>query len=337
MLPENVLPLKVLNKEQKRFVKLKLLEITQILRKWKKIISLDQNKKVKLSEIRSIILNGTCNDRYPSILDDQKKLVSFINDHVEFIGGTLEHTILCSFSAACIKFSVKRSRMLSAELDLNFDSILEDLLQESYASVHHSIYYFTLNKGSNELSTYVIGSLKRSLERFIRYNYSKLSPMSAKDCIDCYKCRSIMSEQPGISIEEISKISSLDESRVQEILSSMSSIVRVFVSKRDGTYKSVVSHIPDRSSNLEDLDNIETVELLKNLFDDIDEGILSLTKEEADVFRAAFTSNFERGWQSSFARTYINQNTGKPYSRARIGQIYSDVVFKIKSYISKAA
>lgn len=331
---KNELPIRMLDKDEKDFVKRRLLNVTSLLQSWQEKYNskLEADKPATIAEVRKMILDGSLEEEFPDILEAKKVLVSFSNDHVESIGGPIEYIILCSFAAKCKSLARSRSKMISAELNIDAENIYEDLLQDAYASVLHAMYYFT--KDDIELSTFILGSVSRSIERSARYKYAKLSPMSPEDVHDTYKCRTITMESPHLTVEDIAEEMKVDSARATEILCSMSSVVRISscpTSCPDSeTSYDIIEQIQDRTCSIEDSDNIDTVEFLKKIFDESDEEILSLTKEEKDVLKAACFYNFDRGWQSSFAKQYINRSTGKPYTRARIGQIYSSAKEKVR-------
>jgi len=351
---DNELPVKILTKQEKIDVKKELLRVTASIARWRTRINLvlKIQRPLSIADTKSLILGASLDrfpevkhalegqlieSRFPSILKSRKKIKSFAEDYQPAFGASFQDTIICSFAARCKSIAKNRARKISAELDLDFVSVYEDLLQDAYASVHHSMYYFT--KSDIELSTFVLGSVDRSIERCSRYKYSKFSPMSPEDTHDTYKARSILMSNPGISLEEIAEEMSVSPNRASEILLIMNPVVRPFSGSEGQESSSDVglSLIPDRGSSIEESDNIDLVNFLKGIFDETDECILSLTKEEKDALRAACFYNFERGWQSSFAKQYINRATGKPYSRARVGQIFSSALSKVRSFAAKAA
>lgn len=340
MKSENEIPVRILTEQEKDFVKSELLKVTSLLQYWQneynKAFKLE--KDISIAEIKKKILDGSLEEKFPDISLAKKLLKSFSNDYVESINGTLEFVITCSFAAKCKGIAKNRAKKLSAELNMDAQSIYEDLLQDAYASVVHSIYYFT--RQDLALSTFVLGSLARSIERCSRYRYSKFSPMSNEDTISSYKCRVVQMENPHFTLEEIAEELEMETDKASEILCSMAPVVRLCGSSHSlnesETSFNVLEQVPDRTSSIEEADNIDTVEFLKSIFDDVDESILTFTREEKDVLRAACSSNFERGWQSNFARVYINQTTGKPYSRARIGQIFNSAIEKVRFFLEAA-
>ena len=163
MSEDNRIPVRVLTSKEKLYVKSRLLEVTSIIKKWKKKINFKLSKKLKVFEVRKAILNGSFEKEFPEIVEDKKKLISFSNDHDNLLDGPVEYVIVCSFALACMKIAKARSRTVAAELNLNPDSVLDDLLQEAYGRVLYSMYYFTKKK--TQLSTLIIGCVKRHIER----------------------------------------------------------------------------------------------------------------------------------------------------------------------------
>jgi len=351
---DNELPVRILTKQEKAFVKKELLKVTSSISRWQHRINLVLRiqKPLSIADTKSLILGASLDrfpevkkalegqsldSRFPSILKSRKKITSFSENYQTDFGASYQDTIIHSFAARCKSIAKNRARKISAELDLDFLSVYEDLLQDAYASVHHSMYYFT--KQDVELSTFILGSVDRSIERCSRYKYCKLSPMSPEDTHDTYKVRSVLMNNPGISLEEIAEEISVSVDRASEILLTMNPVVRPFsgADKQNDSPADGLSLVPDKSSSLEESDNIDLVNFLKGIFDETDECILSLTKEEKDTLKAACFYNFERGWQSAFAKQYVNPATGKPYSRARVGQIFSSALLKLKSFVTRAA
>lgn len=333
------IPVIMLDAQQKSFVKAKLLQVTSCLEYWQHRYdeTFSPEKPTSISSIKKNILNGSLEQTFPMIVDAKSLLDSFINDHIDSLGGPIEYIVICSFSANCRSIARNRSIKLSADLNIDAQSIYEDLLQDAYASVHHAMYYFT--KSDLQLSTFILGSVKRSIERCSRYNYSKFSPMSPEDTHDTYSCRVAMMENLNLTVEEIAEEVGIASSRAEEVLSHMTKVVRVAQkhSSDNETSFDLLSQIAAKSSLIEDVDNVDTVDFLKKIFDETDQTILSLSKEEKDTLNAAFSHNFEWGWQSSFANNYINHSTGKPYTRARIGQFLSSALGKIKTFFLEAA
>jgi len=337
-MPSSELPVVLLNPQQKSFVKARLLKVTSCLEHWQRMhdSTIHPEKPTTIASIKKKILDGSLEQTFPDIVHAKSLLNSFIHDYVSSLGGPIEYTIICSFSAKCRSIARNRSIKLSADLNINAQSIYEDLLQDAYASVHHAMYYFT--KSNLQLSTFVLGSVKRSIERCSRYKYAKLSPMSPEDTHDTYRCRVAMMENPNLTVEDIADEIGVTNTRAEEILSSMTKVVRVSqVASDEEASLDFLFQIADRSSSLEDADNVDTVDFLKNIFDKTDQTILSLSKEEKDVLHAAIFYNFERGWQADFSRKYLNQHTGKPYTRARIGQLLTSALGKVRTFLMEAA
>lgn len=335
---DNELPVVTLSKEQKEFIKSKLLELTLALEKWRDKYNGTFSRSLSTGDFKKLILNGSIEKDLPEILDLKSKLISFANDHVESLGGSLEYTIICSFGARCKSIARNRSKKISAELNIDSNTIYQDILQVAYASVQHSMYYFT--RKDIELSTYVLNNLSRSIERQSRYDHCKLSAMSPEDTHDTYKCRLALMENPSLTVTDLAEEIGVSPERADEVLRSMSQIIRIggnSTSSNDEASFDIISQIPDCRSTLDHSDNLDTVEFLKKIFDETDEGILSLTREERDVLRAACNYNFERGWQAKFASQYINRSTNKPYTRARIGQLFSSAVEKVRVFVAEAA
>jgi len=338
---QSEIPVRILTPEQKEFVKAKLVEVNAMLQSWQQRYNeiVCPEKPLGIAGIKKKILDGSLDETFPEVSEARSVLLSFANEHIPFIDGSFEYVILCSFAPACKSIAHNRAKKIAAELNLNIDSIFEDLLHDAYCSILHSIYYFS--KINLELSTFVIESLKRSIERQSRYNYAKLSAAQPDDLIDSYTLRVLQMESAHLTVEDIAQEMSISVDRSFEILQYMAPVVRVCSnpssdSSSDETTYHLVEKIPDKHCAIDEADNIDTVEFLKGLFDETDECMLSFTREERDVLKAACSSNFERGWQSAFAKHYINQSTGKPYSRARIGQIYSAAVEKVKSFLEAA-
>lgn len=337
-LKDNELPVITLSKEQKEFVKSKLLEVTLALECWRDKYNKALGKEFSTGEFKRMVLEGSVEKELPEILEFKSKLISFAKDNVESLGGPLEYIIICSFAAKCKSISRNRSKKISAELNIDSNSLYQDILQEAYASVQHSMYYFT--RKDIKLSTYVINNLSRSIERQSRYEHCKLSAMSPDDTYATYKCRLALMENPSLTVSDLADEIGVTQTRADEVLRSMSQVVRIGGSSthtNDETSFDVIAQIPDSRSTLDHSDNLDTVDFLKKIFDETDEGILSLTKEERDVLRAACRYNFERGWQAKFAGQYINRSTNKPYTRARIGQLFSSAVEKVRVFVAEAA
>jgi hypothetical protein len=330
------LPVVMLTASQKAFVKSELLKVTSCLEHWQETYNqtFSPEKPISISGIKKKILDSSLEETFPQIVQAKALLNSFINNHVNSLGAPLEYTVICSFSAMCISLARSRSQKVSADLNVDPQSVYEDILQDAYASVHHAMYYFT--QGNIQLSTFVLNAVKRSIERCSHYKYSKLSPMSPDDIRDVYKCRTAMGEDPGMTVEELAQEVGLTPDRAEEVLSYMTKVVRSSQSTSSNDSFDVVSNIPQDSSSLEEVDNIDTVDFLKKIFDQTDHTMLSLSKEEKEVIAAAVFYRFERGWQSTFAKQYINQSTGKPYTRARIGQFFSSALTKIKAHLEAA-
>jgi DNA-directed RNA polymerase specialized sigma subunit len=332
------LPVKVLTKEEKVFVKQRLLEVTSIIESWQQRYNdtFAPQKPLTMAQTRKMILSGSLEEKFPEIIEDKKKISSFANDYVESLGGTLEYTIVCSFAQKCHSIARNRARKISATLNVSSSCVYEDLVQDSYHIVCHAMYYFT--DSTRQLSTFIIDAIKKNIERRARYDYAKLSPMSPEDTIDTYRCAVSRMQYPSLTVEDLAEELSMDPSKVDGLLLSMSPIVRVSYEKKGSdneTSIDIIAQIPDPSSSIEESDNIDTVSFLKGVFDEVDDQILNLSKEERDVLKAACVFNFERGWQASFARQYINPSSGKPYTRARIGQIYNSALCKVRSLVKE--
>jgi len=337
---DGTLPAVKLSDSQKAFVKDELLKITSVLKHWQEQYNRKflPKKPISISAIKKKILDSSLEETFPQIAHAKTLIRSFKEDYVASLGGPIEYIILCSFSAQCISLARSRSQKLSAELNIDADSIYKDLLQDAYTSVCRSMYYFT--QSDVQISTPVIKSIKREIERQSHYRYPRFSPMSPQDIQDTYRCRVALIEEPALTVEELAQEVGISSSRAEEMISYMSKkLVRSSQSQSSPSEESfdIVSNLPEDSNPLEDVDNLDTVESLKRIFDQTDQTILSLSKEEKDVLSASVVYNFERGWQSDFAKRYINQSTGKPYTRARIGQLFNSAMEKLREHFSKAA
>lgn len=327
---ENEISARLLSEKEKTFVKSKLLEITSILKKWQHIYQKD-DRKITLIAVKKLILEDFFSD-YPSSFDDKKKILEFRDKYVPCFKSSLELAVLRSFAPKCRAVAKTWANKVSASLGISYQDAFVDLLQDAYASVLHSMYYF--DQEETQLSTFVIGSLKRSLERIARYKYCKTSPVSNEDLHLSYRFNVAKMKSPTFTFEQIVESIQMNDVQVER-LRDVIRPVRKMKSKTCYSENSFIDQIPcNKTSSLEELDIMDTVSLFKKLLDPTDKELLEFTREEKDVLRGAYFLSFEHGWQTEFAKSYINPATEKPYSRARIGQIFDSAIKKARPHFA---
>jgi hypothetical protein len=319
--------------EEKLSLKQKLLVVTALLTKWSAYYP-DR----PMTELKNEIFRGVKNpfDKIPEaeleqFWQDQKVIMDFQTKILPEFGVTAEIALLESFMKACYKEAKRWARRVSSSLNLTFEDAFEDLLQDAYKSVLSSMYYFT--ESDKEVSTYVIGSLRKSLERATRYDYCKLSPVSPDDLKMLYTYnRESMAE--GRTFEEIVSIMGLNEEQIATLSDVIRPVKREAIVTNHDKEVRTLELVPCRRSDSEN-ECLETFSLIKSFLDPSYDRILNLTEEEKKVIRAGMDNNFARGWQSSFAANSLSPNTGRPYTRQRVGQLFDSASSKIKPLLQK--
>ena len=317
--------------DEKQALKQKLLGVTALLTKWSAYYP-----DYPMTELKNEIFRGVKNpfDKIPEaeleqFWQDQKVIIEFQTKTLPEFGVTAEVALLESFMKACYKESKRWARRVSTSLNLIFEDVFEDLLQDAYKSVLSSMYYFT--ESDKAVSTYVIGSLRKSLAT--RYDYCKLSPVSPDDLKMLYTYNK-ESTAEGRTFEEIISIMGLNEEQVVTLCDVIRPVKReVIVTNHDKEFRTL-ELVPCKRNDTEN-ECLETFSLIKSFLDPSYDRVLNLTEEEKKVIRSGMDSNFERGWQSNFAVNSLSPNTGRPYTRQRVGQLFDSASSKIKPLLQK--
>ena len=302
----------ILNLEEKTFLKEKILEASQILRKWKKVFP-----SMKIREIKSAFLKNQPFTNDPQWIKDQSVLSEFQNKEVSLFGETLEMTVLRSFMGACIKLAKKVSYRVEAQLGIKDSSVYEDLLQDAIQVVLHSMYYYS--RADIELNTFIFNSLKKELNRQVKYKYCFTSPIREKDNLAKMSLFNFIEKNPDKTwnqiLEFMEKEHGIRESEVNDLL-------RTVV--REKKENNAVLEI---NSKLEDFNYPDVVSIFEK-------SLCFLTKKEAKVVKFGFQSNFERGWKSRCAEKLMEDGEG--CTRQNVNIIFNSALKKIRPHFDQA-
>lgn len=317
---------RIFTPEERRYVKQQLLIVSQILKKWSlKFPNLDR------SQIKLAFLN---NKSFTNDLDwqiDQKIISDFQTKTVPQLGEPIAQAVLRSFLGMCKKYASKASARVSAQMGIRDSYVYEDLMQDAIQIVLHSMYYYS--KGEIKLSTYIGNSLKNGLNRYIRYSYCATSPVSEEDNVIKIQILDCIQSNPSFTFDQIFDFMNInhglkDEAKIRELLAKM---VREDSKAED---KKFLHNLPCYRSVHEDVDCIDTVELLKKALSPEGQKVLGLTPKEIEAFEYGQQSNFERGWQMRYFERL--KEDGRPLTKQRISQIYESALKKIRPFLVKA-
>jgi hypothetical protein len=306
--------------EEKEYAKSKVLQVSEILRKWH--LSLE----LSILEVKKAFLTGKVLSKDSDWLIDQKIIKDFQNKIDPYLGETLEIAILRSFLKMCYKYAKAAAARAAFQTSLTTSSTYEDLLQDSIGFILHSMYYFS--KKDLELSTFIGNSLKNNLNRSIRYSYCSTSPISEEDNELKIKILESIRKNPCYTLNEIAESIKRDCSLDSElkIHKLLSRVIREG-SKQESRF---LHNVPCSSSEHEDIDCLDTLSFLNKLFSPENQKILNLSDQEVNLLRFGVDNNFERGWQTKYANK-------ESLTRQRIGQIYETAVKKIRPFLLKAS
>lgn len=203
-----------------------------------------------------------------------------------------------------------------------------DMLQESYTAIVEAMYQWN-NNSSASLTTYIWWAINRRLSTFVLKQNTFASPTNEdkKLIINYNQIKNQLLVSTGHSShEEICKIMKKkpeELSFVSRVIYSTSGVV-VANDESDNDYSS-------KSLSMTTDSLPESIEMEKFNQILIDSGCNELEKV---VMNIALRYEFEHGWKTLAAKEMINSATGKPYSKMRIAQIYTEACHKIHEKIN---
>lgn len=224
----------------------------------------------------------------------------------------MEPTILAAFIRVVDNLFRRFHRMNKGIMDLD----LKDYEQESALTIVRSIYKYDENRAT--FTTLVYWSVKNRLLRVVE-SHEPLAKVGRKTQELRIKVKKLM-EEKGIgfdeAIEELRKTEKISKRYVDQTRDSIYTIslndsqIQQGTAKHSSTTNEVLEEI-----HLNDLNDLSDLE--KELAQARLEGI--------------------RGYEAHLARTRINPNTGKLYTRQRLGQVARRALRKIWENQQKAA
>lgn len=324
-----------MSKDQMAKAKDILLRGNRLLKKWAAFYP-----PKKFRQFRNAVLNG---ERNPDNLIPKDKLAEFHREvpHImairhsryeELDGRTVEQAVLENFAA----MAKRHARKWTLEGDPTGITRL-DYLQEAYMTVIEALYQYA--RDDIQLSTFIWTSLKNRMinvtnqqcNMLWRFTNSDLELMSryeqAKRGINKHVTFDEVVNLLGLSAEEGKHLNML--------------LTKVFAENQLGGTRGEGASDEDPSGNdytghRAGVDRESETELL-------------LQKQYVqDVFRRAGLNPLQRelmeaaldqynGWMADFARSHINPNTNKPYSRMRITQVCEQAKAKVEKVLKRDA
>lgn len=296
-----------------------------LLRKW------SSHFPMKFRAFRNLVMSGKCPSTTPEAMKEFKKelphIVAIRHEKQPDLGNrSVEQSLMESLSCLAKRHAKRWSRRNNPK-GITFS----DYLQEAYAQVLEALYQYTdLNI---EISTYVWNCLHRRMINVTNQQGNLLSHLTNDDLklLKVYEKVQKSSPEP-LSFDQIVEklnFSKDDAEKLGAILTTVFAENQLEKSEQgDGEewndYTSFRSNLSVSDNNLDDIDGKDSVQ-----------DILSranLTTMERKLIHQAMENPYY-GWQTNFAKTHINPETKKPYTRMRITQILSSARSKLACVI----
>lgn len=327
-----------------------LLNGATLLKKWS---ALYHPKKFR--QFRNDVMKGDKNpqnvipsDRLDEFHADVSHIMAIRQPNKDLGGRSVEQAVLENFAA----LAKKHARQWSSEGDPNGVS-RADYLQEAYMTIVEAMYQYT--REDIDLSTFVWQSLRNrminvtnqsnlfcpltnaDLDLVVRYDRAKQNLGGTFDEIV---------ESLGLSSEEgrhlgsiLTKVFSENQLGSQEDRGGVDSPSNDYTGHRVGIDSEKAKMVrvkqsseldEDGESIINEVVDVEGQEHVNHILDNA-----NLSALERKVMEAAMDPFY--GWQTEFAKTHINPDTKKPYSRMRITQVLETARAKVAKVLNLEA
>jgi DNA-directed RNA polymerase specialized sigma24 family protein len=312
---------------QKAKAKEVLLRGNRLLRKWAAFYP-----PKKFRQFRNAVLNGAKNpdnaipqDKVSEFQGEVPYILAIRYDHFEELGGrTVEQAVLEQFSA----MAKKHARKWTLEGDPTGITRF-DYLQEAYMTVIEAMYQYT--RDDIELSTFVWTALKNRMINVTNQQGNMLCPLTNTDLelMSRYEqARKGMNKH--VTFDEVVTVLGLSEDEGRHL---NSLLTRVFAENQLGGTRGEGDH--------EDVSGNDYTGHRVGVDKESESEIVLQEQYVKDVFRRAGLTPLQRelmvasldqynGWMADFARSHINPDTSKPYSRMRITQVFQQAKKKVQ-------
>jgi DNA-directed RNA polymerase specialized sigma subunit len=245
---------------------------------------------------------------------------------------TAEEALLESY-AALAKFYAKRWTIEENPSGLSF----ADYLQEAYMTILEAIWQWDKPERA-DLTTFVWYSIRNRFSA-VTNRGNLLCPYTNEDLKLVVQFEKGLATINGPStFEETIKKLNMTEEEGKYLLSIMTKVYSENQFSRGDKENESSPHSigNDYTMCRKGIDNEKSVDTLAEQ-ERVDRIIAqaNLTPLEKKVFEQAMEPFY--GWQTEFAKENINPESGKPYTRARIGQILKNAQMKLEKVVEKAA
>lgn len=302
----------------------------------------------KFRQFRNNVMQG---DKNPVINTDQKhcipadKLGEYHDDlpymtairhsvYEELGGRSAEQAILEGHAA----MAKQHARKWSIEGD-PVGITKADFLQEAYMQVIEAIYSW-LPEHNVDIGTYIFTALKNRMSNVTNQQGHMLCPLTNTDLklVSLYeKTRREMSEHVTFDQVVIKLGLSSDEgNHLNSLLTRVYTENQFAAGGENAADSEAEVDGNDYTGHRAGIDKESETEISiqqQHVNDTLTRA--NLSKLERLVIEAAMEPY--HGWQIEFARTHINAETGKPYSRMRITQVLESAQKKLAAYVQRRA